>query len=168
MTQFDDAAARFSALYSAHYSLILATCYRRLGNRAAAEDVAQEVFRIAWQRYPEEDLSLAWLYATARNVIGNEYRRTAKAGAAQRFLELSEIVGDSADEAEVRAALRELRPEDRELMYMAYWEDLGAQEIARLLDIKAGAVWVRLTRARAKLRDLLTAMPDEGGCRGRA
>lgn len=155
MTQDDDATTRFSALYRAYYPLILRTCVRRLGGRQAGEDAAQEVFRIALQHYPKEDLSVAWLYATARNVVGNEYRRLARSTAALARLEQPTAGQPSTDALDVRAAMTRLRESDRELLYMTYWEDLAAQEIGSILGISAAAVWVRLTRAREALRELL-------------
>lgn len=155
LTEHDDAAARFSALYRSYYPLILSTCTRRLGNRQAAEDATHEVFRIAWQHYPKEDVDVAWLYAAARNVIGNEYRRFARSGVALARLAEPERGQDSTDALDVRAVMTRLRGTDRELLFMAYWEDLTPQEIGRILGISTAAVWVRLTRAREAMRVLL-------------
>lgn len=155
MTRDEDAASRFSALYRAYYPVILSTCVRRLGNRQLAEDAAHDVFRIAWQHYPKENLDVAWLYATARNVVGNEYRRLARSGAALARLEPAEAAQTSTDALEVRTAMTRLREADRELLYMAYWEDLSAQEMGEILGISPAAVWVRLTRARTLLRQML-------------
>lgn len=156
MTGDNDAAIHFSSLYYTYYPLILTTCIRRLGNRAIAEDATQETFRIAWQHFPKEDLDIAWLYATARNVIGNEYRRTARSNAAHARLEVPHAdVSDSTDALDLRAAMTRLRASDRELLYMAYWEDLSGQEMSGILGVSLPAVWVRLTRAREALRALL-------------
>jgi RNA polymerase sigma factor (sigma-70 family) len=166
VTQHDDAAALFSDLYRTHYPPILSTCIRRLGSRDAAEDAAHEVFRIAWQHYdPREDnVDLAWLYVTARNVIGNEYRRFARSRVALSRLEPLSADEQSADALDLRAALTRLRASDRELLYMAYWEDLSAQEIGSVLGISAPAVWVRMTRARDALRSvMLEAVPARLG-----
>lgn len=152
----DDDAARFAAFYREHYSLILTTCMRRLGNRATAEDAAADVFRVAWQRFPEQkDPSLAWLYVVVHNVVGNEYRRSSRARALRDRLE--QVGVDSADEdgTDVREAMALLRPLDRELLYMAYWERLSGHEIAEILRISVPAVWVRLSRAREALRGVL-------------
>jgi RNA polymerase sigma-70 factor (ECF subfamily) len=153
VTHDSDSATLFSELYRSYYPLILATCTRRLSSIHRAEEATQEVFRIAWQHEPKEDLSIGWLYATARNVVGNEYRRVARAAAAQSQLDapLSTLT-DSTDGLDVRSAMNALRPADRELLYMAYWEDLSADEIGQILGKSSGAVWVRLTRAREALR----------------
>lgn len=163
MTEDDDAAARFSALYRAYYPLILSTCTRRLGNRQAGEDAAHEVFRIALQHYPKENLDVAWLYATARNVVGSEYRRLARSSAALARLDAPAASQSSTDALDVRAAMTRLRESDRELLYMTYWEELAAHEVANILGISAAAVWVRLTRAREALRQLLvSSVPARG------
>lgn len=162
----EDAAARFGALYREYYPLILTTCTRRLGSRAAAEDATHEVFRIAWQ-HSEEELTIAWLYATARNVIGNEYRRTGRSDSAHARIEPPDDVQDPTDALDVRAAMSTLKPADRELLYMAYWEGLSAQEIGSITGVSAPAVWVRLTRARDALRRTLQASsPSEAARRG--
>lgn len=161
----DDHAERFAAFYQEHYSLILTTCIRRLRDRATAEDAAADVFRVAWQRFPEkEDPSLAWLYVVVHNVVGNEYRRAARAQALRD--RLGQVALDSAnrDGEEVREAMGTLRATERELLYMAYWERLSGDEIASVLRISVPAVWVRLTRAREALRRALgrTTTPRPG------
>ncbi len=160
----DNGAARFAAYYRDHYSLILATCFRRLGDHPAAEDATADVFRIVWQRYNKEDPSLPTLYAIARNVIGNEYRRSSRAHATESRLEQAALTAvPNDDPTELREALLHLRPVDRELLYMAYWEDLTAKEIAEITRTSPGAVWVRLTRAREALRDILAGRDSRRG-----
>lgn len=149
-------AARFSAFYLAHYPMVLRACRRRLPTLAAAEDSTSEVFRVAWTRYPEDgEPGIAWLYAIIRNVVGDEYRRNA------RQLLLNERVAESLVEEtgephtpdlDLRRALLRLRESDRELLFMAYWEDLSGAELAEVLGITVQAVWVRLNRARLALR----------------
>jgi RNA polymerase sigma-70 factor (ECF subfamily) len=53
-------------------------------------------------------------------------------------------------------ALTALRPEDQEILRLAAWEDLGPAEIAIVLGCSANAAALRLSRARKRLRDLLT------------
>ncbi len=148
-----DEAARFTAFYRQHYSLIVTTCFRRLSNFAAAEDAAAEVFRVAWDQFKEEeDPSLAWLYGVVRNVVGNEYRRSKRSRALHDRLEGEAIVaGDDAPEPVLEAS-GGLKDGEREILFMAYWEDLSGEEIAGILKISKSAVWVRLSRARESLR----------------
>lgn len=153
----DDEAARFEALYRENYLSILITCVHRLGDRCAAEDATAEVFRVAWQQFltKKDNPTRAWLYIVARDVIGHEYRRKARYLALLARLEETPRVTPTEQTAEVREALGQLRKKDRELLYLAYWEGLSRTEIARILRISSTAVWARLRRARAAIRQMM-------------
>jgi RNA polymerase sigma-70 factor (ECF subfamily) len=162
---------RFAEFYREYYSLILTTCERRLSDRRAAEDATAEVFRIAWERANAGgELNLPWLYVVARNLVGREYRRTRRASTQFPAAAEAPIEGStSSDRAlEVRAALSQLKPAERELLFMAYWEDLSPGEMAQILGCSVPALWVRLNRARNALRQRLTspAEPREVGVNG--
>jgi RNA polymerase sigma factor (sigma-70 family) len=147
--------AWFAAFYRSNYSLILTTCERRLSDRKAAEDATAEVFRVAWERaVAGQELSLPWLYGVARNVVGREYRRTRRTPTLFMEAAATGVEGSaSSDRAlEVRAALSRLGPAQRELLFMAYWEDLSPTEMAEILGCSVPTLWVRLNRARGALR----------------
>jgi RNA polymerase sigma-70 factor (ECF subfamily) len=161
--------ARFAEFYRANYSLILTTCERRLSDRKAAEDAAAEAFRVAWERAKAgKELTLPWLYVVARNLVGREYRRVRRMPS--HFLVPAEPEGSaSSDRAlEVRAALARLKPAERELLFMAYWEDLTPDEMAEILGCSVPTLWVRLNRARTSLRQRLgvPVPPREVGVNG--
>jgi RNA polymerase sigma-70 factor (ECF subfamily) len=151
-------ADEFRAFYRAHYGVILTVAEQRLDTRQAAEDATADVFQIAWRRFRDEGaaLSLPWAYQILRNVVGTEYRRRERARRA-----LDRLADEQADPPEddqridVRDALGQLPERERELLFMAYWEDLTHDEIAQILGITHGALRVRLTRARARLRAAL-------------
>lgn len=98
---------------------------------------------------------MAWLYVVARNIIGNEYRRMARSRALRDRIESTVMDSTRSDGREVREAISQLRKIERELVYMAYWEQLSGAEIADVLRISVPAVWTRLSRARGELRDVL-------------
>jgi len=147
----------FADFYRRYYRLILTVAQQRLRGHTDAEDITAEVFRIAWKHsFDGNELSLPWLYQVLRNVIGNEYRRI---GRRDRFLEdagplyLENLVESAAEDViDVRRAMQELSVDDREVLYMAYWEDLTGQEIAEILGCTSVTVRVRLMRARRKLK----------------
>ncbi|WP_454294307.1 RNA polymerase sigma factor [Salana multivorans] len=157
--------ATFAAFYARHYLLILKVAQQRLNQPADAEDVASEVFQRAWAHHDGGgDLNLRWVYVTLRNVVGNEYRRRDRAA-----VPVAEIVGGHADSArgapepdtddavDIRRGLATLSDSDREVLYMAYWEDLSGTEIAEILGCSRTAVTTRLMRAKSRLRKVLTA-----------
>ena len=160
-----DSDGHFSAFYRANYSVILATVTRRLSDRATAEDVTSEVFRVAWAHHVGGDeLTLPWLYSVARNVIGNEYRRSGRSAAlTAKSEELVDVAYGTDDDSarDTRRAMMRLKEADREILFMAYWEDLSGAEIATILDCKVPTVWVRLNRARAALKNELKERGEE-------
>lgn len=164
-----DAVARFTALFRQHHSLIVATCFRRLSDMAAAEDAAAEVFRVAWQRFHEQDNpSLAWLYGVVRNVVGNEYRRSARARSLRDRLVAEAIPEAVSTDGALVDALNQLKEGEREILFMSYWEDLTGEEISEILGISKPAVWVRLSRARDALRRQLDADSSDAAQSSRA
>jgi RNA polymerase sigma-70 factor (ECF subfamily) len=57
--------------------------------------------------------------------------------------------------AQIRRAVNRLRPRDREVVVLHYLEELPVADVAGLLGVTRGAVEVRLSRARKRLRGLL-------------
>ncbi|MHA7295077.1 RNA polymerase sigma factor [Arthrobacter sp. HLT1-21] len=128
--------------------------HRRVSSREAADELTNDVFRIAWERNPEAvDLTVAWLLAVARNVVGNEYRRRERAGLLMERLHESARVSARTGNPEgqqeaVAAGLLLLRESDREVLLLAYWDDLTIADIAQVLGCSQPAAKVRLHRAR--------------------
>ncbi|NNF63979.1 MAG: sigma-70 family RNA polymerase sigma factor, partial [Acidimicrobiia bacterium] len=128
--------------------------------RDAAADLTAEVFTTAWRRIehmPTEPDSLPWLYGVARKMVANHHRAMKR----QRALHLKAVpstqsVGMAADDPiVVRRELEQMRPDDQEILRLAAWEDLGATEIAAVLDLTPEAARVRLHRARRRLAERL-------------
>ncbi|WP_400997823.1 RNA polymerase sigma factor [Agromyces sp. GXQ0307] len=151
----------FQELFRTYHPVIVAAAFNRLSDVSDAQDAAAEVFAQAWRRRDAADhvFTIEWLYVTLRNVVGNHYRSRA------RHLRRIEQAGrhhptlvDGASDAvlDVRAAVNRLELADRELIWMAYWEDLSREEIARILGCTPATLRVRLHRARKKLQDALS------------
>jgi RNA polymerase sigma-70 factor (ECF subfamily) len=148
--------SRVDALFREHGVDVLAYALRRT-DPGTAEDVVAEVFLIAWRRIDRVPQSepVLWLYAVARRVLANQRR------AAHRRAALVAVLGPltSRHEAEpepagsaLTAALRRLRPDDREVLMLTAWEGLDASRVAAVLGCTPQAVHTRLHRARARLR----------------
>ncbi|WP_026529720.1 RNA polymerase sigma factor [Haematomicrobium sanguinis] len=126
---------------------------RRVSSREVAEELTNDVFRVAWSKgVAASEMSLAWLLAIARNVVGNEYRSAGRREALMDRVRSAWVVDSRVDSADVRAGVAEvlgaLREGEREVLLLAYWEDLSVSEIAEVLGVKVGAAKVRLHRAR--------------------
>lgn len=157
----------FRPLVERYQARIYNLCLRLLGRRQDAEDAAQDAFLRAWDalaRYDESRPFVAWLVEIAVNVCRDRrravwWRRVIFGG--ETPLEQADPAED-ADAALSRqetlrrlvAALQDLKPADREALAV-FAEDLPAAEAARSLGISANALYVRQTRARARLASLL-------------
>ncbi len=158
---------RFTELYQHHYANVLAYCGRRL-SRAAAEEVANEVFVVLWRRIDKFDQEepLAWLYSVAHKSVANRYRREKrKARLSDRLLSLREgepmrpediVVRREQDRLIVEAITR-LRPADQQVLRLAAWEGLPASGIARVIGCSPAAAEQRLHRAKKRLAKVVSA-----------
>lgn len=142
---------------------------RRLRDRDAAEDVAQEVLRRTLEalragKVENREALPAFLFQTARNVCmqwGRSEGRKARAFTRlQREEEdpeadpLADLITEERRE-KVREAFERLGPGDREVLRLSYVETLGAEEIAKQLNLTAGAVRVRRHRALNRLAEIM-------------
>jgi RNA polymerase sigma-70 factor (ECF subfamily) len=158
----------FQRLFAAYNRHVLAYALRRCDQRTDAEDVVSGTFTVAWRRFadaPPDDLRLAWLYAIAARVLANQ-RRSARRLLALRS-RLRELPApappERSDLPEVIAALRELRPEEQEVLRLAAWEGLTTAQLAVALDCSENAATIRLHRARKRLAEqLLKEEPSAG------
>ena len=144
------AELRFRSVFS-HLGAV--TAYARRRGSRDADGIAAETMTVAWRRLADvpEDDPRPWLYATARNLLLAEARKTAPtsggyAGEGQPAYELPELDPDLA------AALRALGAADREALLLVAWEDLTPTQAAKALGINPTAFRVRLLRARRRLR----------------
>jgi RNA polymerase sigma-70 factor (ECF subfamily) len=139
---------------------------------ATADDVLAETLLVCWRRRAElpED-PLPWAYGVARRCLANARRGERRRTRLTARLSVVDppaatTPGPEAHEAPDPAlseALARLRPEDAELLRLWAWEQLGAAEIAAVLDITANAASIRLHRARGRLRAELRKTGDGAG-----
>lgn len=162
------ARARFVTLYAREYPRIVAYARRRTGDLQSAEDVAAEVFRIAWEQLASGVPSTGWLFVTARNRLHTHHwqaQRTARLRLKlerEREREADPLHGKPAER--MLEALERLPVEQRELLMAHYWDDLSGADCAALVGCSVGAVWVRLHRARAALRHQIQNLEDGSPC----
>jgi RNA polymerase sigma-70 factor (ECF subfamily) len=140
---------------------------RLLGWPSDVDDVVQEVFLAATKNLPrfrEEAKVETWLGRIAINAVRTHQRKvTLGLGLLKKVMAWTREANPKPSLAEqdeaaqsVRRSVQRLGQKDRELMVLHYLEERSVDEITELLGIKKNAVEVRLTRARAKLKTLLT------------
>jgi RNA polymerase sigma factor (sigma-70 family) len=157
------AVTAFDAFYRANYERVLTFAIRRVADLETAKEVTAECFVVAWRKYDEnEPFSVAWLYLTARNLIGNAYQRRDRE---RRLMEALEVRASRAQEehdlSDVRHALMTLTELDREALLLTYWERLSAAEAAVVMGCSEQAAWKRISRARTAVRTALIRAKSE-------
>jgi RNA polymerase sigma factor (sigma-70 family) len=159
---------RFDELFEAYCSDIVAYCRWRASSRSDAEDAVSEVFLTAWRRLediPQGPDARVWLYATARRVLANQRRsRRRSAALTERLVAEAAVASGESDagheRALVRAALDRMSERDREVLLLAEWESLSAEQIASVLGCLAVTAPGRLHRSRKRFRAVFEELSD--------
>lgn len=158
------AVTAFDAYYRANYERVLKYAIRRLADLETAREVTAECFVVAWRKYDEsEPFSVAWLYLTTRNLIGNAYQRRDRDRRLMEALETrAALMQNERDLSDVRQAIMTLPELDREALLLTYWERLSAAEVAVVMGCSEQAAWKRISRARTAVRtELIRANAEE-------
>lgn len=170
----DERSERLEQLFRQTFRRVMAYCLRR-ASEAAAHDAVAEVYAVAWRKRRQlpvdDEEAVLWLLGIARRVLANQARSQRRwARLLMRVAERAEPDTPPAadpygtEEAGdgLTAALAQASDADRELLRLAYWDDLSRSDIATVLGISVGAVDTRLHRARQRLRQrLATANPHQ-------
>jgi RNA polymerase sigma-70 factor, ECF subfamily len=139
--------SRFAALYEIHFERVYAYVLRRVGDRAAVEDITSEVFHHALANLPRFEWRGApfgaWLMRIAANAIADRWRRGSRE-------QTDALASDPAstepspEEIEIRAQLfrlvQELPVEQRKVVQMRFAEEKSIREIAQALGRTEGAI----------------------------
>jgi RNA polymerase sigma-70 factor (ECF subfamily) len=126
------------------------------------EDIASRIFEIAWMKRSEapKGFELPWIYRIAGFVVAN-HRRSEKAK--ENFFALFRP-RDSAPSAEdialsdlgLSEAWGKLTPAERQVISLSSFEGLDNADSAKVLEISNNAYALRLSKAKAKLRGLIS------------
>ncbi|YCK82145.1 RNA polymerase sigma factor [Arthrobacter sp. D3-18] len=148
----------FLAAHAACHDKVYRYFRRRTEGASTAEDLTADVFRIAWEKsIQDQELSVLVVFGIARNVLRNHYRSSLRSMNLTQQLERQRTRELDSDDGEVRDALDRLKPEEREVLLLTYWDGFSSAEVSDLLDVTATAVRMRLHRARKQLSNLLRA-----------
>ena len=166
------AAAEYAYFVKMYSQQVLDFTARMVGNRADAEELAQNAFVKAFNRletFEGRASFLTWVSRIAYNESINHLKR--------RKLHLVDV--DEAQIADSRIydddlstgreerislmedALDHLPPDERMLVQLYYYEDKTLQEIAYVMNAEANALAVRLHRIRKKLLIMIKHKENE-------
>lgn len=153
-------------IYERWSPVVFTLALRSLGDRSDAEDVTQRTFVSAWTSRESYDAGKAklstWLIAIARHRIADMHESRAKIRALREHLERMTRPEDLVDEPVdlvdgilVADELGRLEPAAREVVRLAFFDDLTHEQIARRLDMPLGTVKSHIRRSLTRLRDRL-------------
>jgi RNA polymerase sigma-70 factor (sigma-E family) len=144
----------FAWLFRDEYPAIVRTAYLMLGDREAAEDVAQEAFvrlYARWRKVSRYDRPGAWVRRVA-------IREASRARRKPRALALAPEQPGGAEtpaDLDLRRALLSLPSNQRAAIVLHYLEDLPLAQVAELMGVATSTAKVHLHRARKRLALLL-------------
>ena len=170
----------FNELVRAYERRVFALVLRMIGNRAEAEDLAQEVFVQVFKAigsFRGDSKLSTWIYRIAVNLCKNrtKYLRVRHAGEEEELEAVAErvplgearranvgqverpdemIAGKQVEQI-VQRAILELEPDFRECLVLRDVEELSYDEIGEITGLPAGTVKSRIHRARAMLREIV-------------
>jgi len=156
--------AELARVVATHRQALLRYALRRLDDHDTAEDLVAETFVVAWRRLaeiPPRDQELFWLYGIAGRVLSNTLRGRQRSLRLEMRLALERENAkdtpryDEDDIKQLMESLAKLRPEERELLQLIYWEHLSYRETGLVLGCSEKAAGIRISRARQHLRELL-------------
>jgi len=159
--------SEFQDLYRRHGRALWGYLYRITGNAADADDLLQDSYcrLLAVPLATRDDKQVrAYLFRIASNIAIDHWRRTGRTGRRQSAEPAGELAAPSAVSShggaldvrhDVSRTLREMKPQERVLLWMAHVEGNEHRDIAAALGVKAASVPVMLHRARRKLAGLL-------------
>jgi RNA polymerase sigma-70 factor (ECF subfamily) len=169
-------STNFETFMRAYQNMVFSTAVRLLGNEAEAEDIAQDVFLKAYERFQELSQSPTvggWLKTVTTNLCLNHLSRYR---ARWRFfselrsrdddedvtldIPAPDTIGDKLDEADYRRlleqALQKLPTGQRVPLVLFHFENLTYEEIAAKLSISLSKVKTDIFRGREALRKKLS------------
>lgn len=147
--------------------------YRVLGDRAEAEDVAQEAMLRLWKIAPDwrqgEAKVTTWLYRVVANLCTDRLRK--KRGVALEdapepedgAASAADMLQDRARVDALQAALDTLPERQKQAVVLRHLEGLGNPEIAEILDISVEAVESLSARGKRALAKALAGRREELG-----
>ena len=151
--------ARFRAFYQKTAPTLRAYICRSCGSVDLADDILQDAFLRFLNAAPaemDEPQMRSYLYRTAESLIADHWRRWKRE---QRWevdaLFQKEAPPDRDMADDMTRAFRQLKPDHRSLLWLAYVEGFDHREIAAARGVGEKSVRVLLFRARKALADIL-------------
>ncbi|WP_454862440.1 RNA polymerase sigma factor SigW [Peribacillus frigoritolerans] len=165
----------FGEIVEIYKDKVFQICFRMLGNRQEAEDLAQEAFVRAYVNIRSFNITMkfsTWLYRIATNLCIDRLRKKkpdyyldAEVAGTEGLNMYSQIASDMAKPEEeveslelqetIQMEIMKLPEKYRSVIVLKYIEELSLKEISEILDLPVGTVKTRIHRGREALRKQL-------------
>ncbi|MBO1000706.1 MULTISPECIES: RNA polymerase sigma factor SigW [Bacillaceae] len=165
----------FGEIVEIYKDKVFQICFRMLGNRQEAEDLAQEAFVRAYVNIRSFNIQMkfsTWLYRIATNLCIDRLRKKkpdyyldAEVAGTEGLNMYSQIASDIAKPEEeveslelqetIQVEIMKLPEKYRSVIVLKYIEELSLKEISEILDLPVGTVKTRIHRGREALRKQL-------------
>lgn len=162
-------------LYDRFSNILLGMIYKILRDREESEDLLQEIFVKIWNKADQYDPSRGSAYSFIATLARNRAIDRTRSRAFKNQRKDDYVINDdeysfnlSTDNPNpeeklelneravgVRKALAKLNENERQVLYISYFDGLSQSEIAEKIDIPLGTVKYRMRQGMIKLRDML-------------
>lgn len=165
----------FEVLVSRHKDRVFSYILMMVKNRELAEDLFQETFfkviqSLKQKKYTDNGRFVSWVMRIAHNMIIDHYRREKKQTTISNdskeydLFSILSIFDTSHEEAlineqilsDVKRLVDELPDEQREVLYMRYYQQLSFKEIAEKTDVGINTALGRMRYAILNLRRIVS------------
>ena len=148
------------------YDRIFKYLYFRLHDRHMAEDLTQEAFLrfLSSRTYRDENRQLQYLYTIARNLCNQHYRDreiTYSLEESENLPESESFEQPLLQRLTLRDALDQLSPEEREMLFLRYINEVPVSVMSGLYNISRFAVYRKLNSILKKIRIRMEENPNE-------
>lgn len=155
-------ARAFEVIYERYFGRVMRVCEAIVTDRETAKDLAQDAFIKMFDKlssYHGKSALFTWMYPIARNVTYDYLRKKRPQDNIEDHE--SEFVADEPHDDELlsykkdllQMALQKVSATDRQLLVMKYGYSWSIEEIGEFMDLKEGAIKMRLMRAKSKVKE---------------
>ena len=161
--------AALNQFFQRHHQSVYLYALRRLNEAADAADVLNDVMLQVWRgadRFAGQSKVTTWLLGIANHKILDIYRHRKRTD----YEELDECIEDedadnalsgialAQDAALIKHCMDKLSNAHREVVHLAYYEDMAYPDIAEVLGCPPGTVKTRMLHAKKNLKRCLQAL----------
>ena len=157
----------FSYLYDNYAAALNGIIYRLVEDKELAEDILQEAFVKIWNNFASYDTTkgrlFTWMLNLTRNLTidtlrSKGYKKQSKISGDENSVSNftdNKAVAEKFDAMGIRKQLSNLKPEQRSIIDMAYFNGYTQDEISKEMGIPLGTVKTRMRSAILELRKML-------------